>query len=249
MKQAPPRAELLGLPLALLTRGELLDWLVPPKGDSGRGPVAAAYLNAHTVNIACRMGRGAPWRHMDLLYADGMSVVREARRRGHAVPERLSAADYFEAFCWAAAAHGRRVAMVGGAPGLAQRCAAEMQGRVPGLKVVLTHDGYFRPGSAGEKALVAALVDAGAEVVLVGMGSPRQEEFALRLRDEAGVAVAWCVGALFEYYAPGERARAPEWMRRAGLEWAFRLALEPRRLAGRYLLGNAEFLLRARGML
>jgi N-acetylglucosaminyldiphosphoundecaprenol N-acetyl-beta-D-mannosaminyltransferase len=61
-----------------------------------------------------------------------------------------------------------------------------------------------------------------------------------------GARALWAVGALFEYYG-GERPRAPLWMRRAGLEWAFRLALEPRRLAGRYLLGNAAFLLRARG--
>jgi N-acetylglucosaminyldiphosphoundecaprenol N-acetyl-beta-D-mannosaminyltransferase len=77
------------------------------------------------------------------------------------------------------------------------------------------------------------------------MGSPRQERFALHLRDEVqlGTPVIWCVGALFEYLA-GERFRAPRWVRRIGMEWLVRLALEPRRMWRRYLIGNLVFVWR-----
>ena len=245
---ALPRGEFLGLPLTPLTVDGLLDVLVPPPGVE-RPPRASAYLNAHTVNMALRRGSelGRLLPRFDVVHADGMAVVKGARRRGVAVPERLSSADFFWRFCWAAAARRRRVAFLGGEPRVLQACLDHVQQQVPGLQIVWSHHGFFE--SAQEDALVAELARLRPDVVLVGLGTPQQERLALRLRDEARVGAAWCVGALFEYYAPGMRPRAPLWMRRAGLEWAYRLAQEPRRLGGRYVLGNLEFLARSRGLL
>ena len=81
------------------------------------------------------------------------------------------------------------------------------------------------------------------DLVLVGMGVPNQESWLEENWPNLAPRVYWCVGALFEYYS-GQRARAPRWLRRIGLEWAFRLVLEPQRLWRRYILGNTLFTLR-----
>lgn len=239
------RFDFMGLPIGDPGVDGLIDWLVHPDPGSV-APRAVGYLNAHTVNLALRRGGelGPMLRRMDMLYPDGMSVVRAARRRGLDVSERVSAADFFLRFCWAAAARGRTIALVGGTPEVVAGCSAFLSGQVPALRIVLARDGFLKPRE--ESSLAEELRRLRPAITLLGMGSPRQERLALFLRDTVGLPTVWCVGALFEYHAPGHRPHAPLWMRRAGMEWAFRLWQEPRRLARRYLLGNAEFLLRTR---
>ena len=245
----PPggRGDFLGLPLDDPGIDGLIDWLAPPPGAPPHAPRVAGYLNAHTANLALRSGSdlGPMLREFDLVYPDGMAVVRAARRRGVPSRERVSAGDFFGRLCWAAAARGRTMALVGGPPGLADRCAEELRRRTPGLNIAMTHHGFVAPGSPERIALKEKLLAARPDIVLVGMGSPQQEALALELR-AAGLPTTWCVGALFEYFTPGIRPHAPLWMRAAGLEWLFRLVQEPRRLAKRYLIGNVEFLLRTR---
>lgn len=240
------RDRFLGLPLDDPGVDGLVDWLTLPEPESVP-PRVAGYLNAHTANLALR--RGSALRPLldrfDMVYPDGMAVVKAARRRGLAMRERVSAADFFLRFCWAAAARRRSLALVGGPPGLAERCAEELRRRVPGIAIVAMHHGFVPDGGPERDALVEHLRSAAPAIVLLGMGSPRQEALGLELRT-AGLPTVWCVGALFEYFTPGVRPHAPLWMRRSGLEWVYRLAHEPRRLAKRYLLGNIEFLIRSR---
>jgi exopolysaccharide biosynthesis WecB/TagA/CpsF family protein len=244
-----PTIEFLSLPLVDCGHEGLIRHLVDADPATVR-PRAVAYLNAHTANLASR--RDGSLRElmprMDLLYADGMSVVRAARRHRAAFSERVSAGDFLPEFCRAAAARHRRIALVGSTAAVVEGCAAALCSMVPNLNVVLAHDGFLDDGQRRAE-LLAKLGELRPDIVLLGMGSPRQESLALVLRDELRLPTTWCVGALFEYFAPGSRSRAPKWMRSAGLEWAWRLALEPRRLAGRYLLGNIEFILRTRGFL
>jgi N-acetylglucosaminyldiphosphoundecaprenol N-acetyl-beta-D-mannosaminyltransferase len=205
-------------------------------------PVRVAYLNAHTSNLAARLpALRTILGRCDLVYADGQAVVWGARLLGLRAPERVNAGDFIVRFFRECAARGIRLYLVGGAPGLAARAGEAWQRLVPGLRIAGTRDGYFAADEA--EAVARAIRDSGAEVVLVGMGSPRQEEWMDRCGGETGARVVWSVGALFEYFA-GERRRAPQWMRRCGLEWLFRLALEPGRLWRRYLVGNVRFCLR-----
>lgn len=243
----PQRGEFLGLPLDPAGQDDLIDWLLA----ATPGPRVAAYLNAHTVNLAAAINRrkeaASPWNKCDLVYADGMAVVRAARQRGIPVPERVSGADFFARFCWAAAARGRSIALVGAEEPVVRQCALSLETNIPGLNIVLVSDGYHGPGSREREQVVARLEAARPDVILLGMGSPAQEEFALEMKARGNVRAIWCVGALFEYGRT--RSRAPVWMRQAGLEWLYRLALEPRRLAGRYIAGNLLFLLRTRGLI
>lgn len=240
------RARVQGLPLALCTAGELVDLVLRATQPAGRPsasppptPLRVGYLNAHVCNLAA----GDPAFHarlrgFDVLYADGMAVVRAARRRGAPAPERVNAGDFLPLLVAGCAARGVRVGLLGARAGVAAACAAAFDDPVLGNPIVYARDGF---GDDAEAA--AAAKEAGVDLLLAGMGSPRQEEWIDAHGAASGARVLWAVGALFEYFA-GERARAPVWMRRAGLEWAFRLALEPRRLGGRYLLGNAAFALR-----
>ncbi|MCC6545719.1 WecB/TagA/CpsF family glycosyltransferase [Candidatus Sumerlaeota bacterium] len=223
---------------------ELVDWLTLPD-PATVPPRAVGYLNAHTVNLSHQDGTlKQSMNKLDVVYADGMAVVKEARLRGIVVRERVSAADFLVRFLWVAASRGRPIALVGGKNRLAEKCAMNLRELVPKLEVVLVHDGFFMPGSPEEKEVVDQLCAARPAIVLLGMGSPRQEAFALRLRDEARLPTVWCVGALFEYFTPGVRRHAPLWMRERGLEWLFRLMQEPRRMARRYVIGNIRFLFR-----
>jgi N-acetylglucosaminyldiphosphoundecaprenol N-acetyl-beta-D-mannosaminyltransferase len=232
---------LFGLSLAALTADEFIDQLLAWAGDRETTRVVG-YLNAHTSNLIHRdPNYRRTMQEFDLLYADGMAVVRAAARLAPpGIPERVNAGDFLVRFLWAAQARGRRVALVGSQPQTVARCAATLRKQVPGFEFALVQHGHFTLGSAEEDELLEALAAARPHVVLVGMGSPRQEQWAATLRARGVAPVVWCVGALFEYF--GTRRRAPVWMRQAGLEWLFRLVLEPRRLARRYLLGNLEFL-------
>lgn len=239
-----PHHQYLGLPLAPIDRATLLRWLLEP--DPHRvSPRVVGYLNAHTVNLALGKGGvlGPALRQFDLVYPDGMSVVWAARLRGMKVPERCSAADYFRDFLGEASRLGRTIALVGGVEGLSERCAAALIDEFPKLQVVYTSHGYHARGTPGFEAMMGELRILKPGVVLVGMGSPAQELFALECRN-AGIPTTWCVGALFEYFTPGVRKRAPDWMTRIGLEWLFRLVQEPGRMWKRYLIGNLMFVVR-----
>jgi len=199
-----------------------------------------AYLNAHNVNVVFEDPEyAAILRKAALVYADGMSVVWGWRLLGQTLPCRVNAADFILDFCRRAADEGVSLYLLGSAPSVAERAAERWKASAPGLRIAGTRSGYFGPED--EEAVAEEIRRAAPAILLVGMGVPRQEKWAARWKERLNVPLIWCVGALFEYWGAG-RWRAPVWMRRCGLEWAWRLALEPRRLWRRYLIGNARFL-------
>jgi N-acetylglucosaminyldiphosphoundecaprenol N-acetyl-beta-D-mannosaminyltransferase len=112
---------------------------------------------------------------------------------------------------------------------------------VPGAQIVGTDAPPFRPLTEAEELdAVTRIRESRADIVWVGLGTPKQDEFVARMRDRLGVPLV-AVGAAFDFVAQ-TKPMAPAWMQRSGLEWAFRLATEPRRLWKRYLVGNTLFL-------
>lgn len=251
MTASPPRPPLapsiptravLGFDLYNGTRDGLVETLLRAAVNSPAG-FRAGYLNAAQSNLAeDDPAFASQLRAINLLYADGQSIIWASRWLGEPLPERLSAADFIGEFLIRAAQRGVSLALLGGHPGSAGEFARYWRLRIPSLEIRYEHDGFF--AQREEPSILTAIEEIGADIVLVGMGAPRQEAFVARAVASGGPRVWWCVGALFEYGDWGRR-RAPRWMRRYGLEWAFRLAQEPRRLAGRYLLGNPRFVLRA----
>lgn len=238
---SPQARPVLGYSLFPGNRDQLID-LILHAARSIRAPWRLGYLNAAQFNLgASDPDFARRLRAMDLLYPDGQSIVWAARRRGVRLDARLTAADFIGDFFRRAATAGVSVALVGGPPGAAAAFASYWSGQVPGLEIRFTCDGFFAPGRQAD--VCRNIEAANPDIVLVGMGAPRQECFVERASASGAPRVWWCVGALFEY-GPWGRRRAPRWMRDAGMEWAFRLAQEPRRLAGRYLIGNPLFVWR-----
>lgn len=245
MMQAPiPTTPFLGLPLARLTTAEFIE-LVIARARARAERFTAGYLNAAQVNLAFDDPEHArALAAMDCLYADGQAVVWASRRLGPGVPERINAGDFTREFVARAAEARLKVAVVGGRPEEVPRAAELFRAWHPGLDIVYLHHGYINDADAARIAV--ELEEADPDLVIVAMGAPRQERRTLEWSRAGRPRAWWCVGALLEYYT-GTRARAPVWMRRAGLEWLFRLALEPGRLWRRYIIGNPLFVWRVMG--
>jgi exopolysaccharide biosynthesis WecB/TagA/CpsF family protein len=177
-----------------------------------------------------------------LLVADGMPVVWGAKLRGTPVPERVTGASLILSLTQAAAREGRSVYLLGGAAGVPERARAALCHRYPTLIVAgaeappLGFDGT----AAGIDAVCARVVAAAPDIVYVGLGFPKQERLIARLAP--AVPSSWFIGCGAAIsFAAGTLRRAPPWMQQVGLEWLFRLASEPRRLAHRYLINDLPF--------
>jgi N-acetylglucosaminyldiphosphoundecaprenol N-acetyl-beta-D-mannosaminyltransferase len=161
-----------------------------------------------------------------LVTADGIGVVVAARILGVAVSERVAGIDLAVALMGVAAHAGYRVFLLGGAHGVADDTAAELQRRYTGLRVIGTHHGFFTPDE--EPAVLARIRGARPDILLVALGAPRQERWMRRWCTDLGVPVSVGVGGSFDVIA-GRVPRAPRWMQRTGLEWLYRVVHEPRR--------------------
>lgn len=231
--------DVLGLPLRPYCIGEFIETLIARTAAGLRTRVC--YLNAYTFNLARR--NSAMWHALagaDLLYADGQSIVWAARMLGRRLPERMTSADYFARFARRCAESDLSLFLLGGEADVAHRAAGALCGEIRGLRVAGAHGGYF--GDEASDGVIDAINGSGADVLTVGLGSPRQElwlaQHAARLRP----ALLWCVGAQFDYLAGCER-RAPTWLRERGCEWVYRLWRDPLRKWRRYVPGNAAFVL------
>lgn len=175
----------------------------------------------------------------DLRVPDGMWIVRASRIAGVPLRATVTGRLLIPALAAFAADAGIPVALVGGPPGVAQRAAARLTARYPGLRIALATAPPmgFVIGSPDDTRLVEQVRASGARLVLVGLGAPRQERWMVAHREELDRRVFIGIGAGLDIVA-GRFREAPRWMTRTGLEWAFRLAQEPRRLARRYLVDD-----------
>lgn len=173
----------------------------------------------------------------DIVTADGQSVVWGARLFGIRVPERVTGIDLMEALLERAGRAGWSVYLLGARRSVVARLAERLTAR--GISVAGARDGYFAAEASEEVA--AEVAASGAQLLFVGMPSPRKERFIIGAARPAGVPFSIGVGGSFDVLA-GELRRAPRLLQRLGLEWAFRLLQEPRRLFRRYAVTNARYL-------
>ncbi|MFB4279227.1 WecB/TagA/CpsF family glycosyltransferase [Nonomuraea sp. MTCD27] len=181
----------------------------------------------------------------DLVVPDGMPLVWAARLLGTPVPQRVTGADLIWSLSELAARHGWPVYLLGGPPGVARRAAGRLASRHPRLAICGVHAPpyHFDATPEGAARVRRMVVAARPRLVFVGLGFPRQDRLIADLREE--LPDAWFVGCGAAIaFAAGTVARAPRWMRRAGLEWVFRLAAEPGRLTRRYLVDDLPFAVR-----
>ncbi len=176
----------------------------------------------------------------DLVTSDGMPLVWGLRLLGAKHAQRVYGPDLTPLVCEKAADLGIRVGFYGSTTPVLSAMIANLKNRYPTLQVVYQHSPPFRKLTAAETAQeVRDIEESGAQIIFVGLGCPKQEEWMASRRDRInGVMVG--VGAAFDFLA-GTKSQAPDWMQSAGLEWVFRLATEPRRLWHRYLYNNPRF--------
>lgn len=160
----------------------------------------------------------------DLHVPDGAGVLWAARRMGRPLRERVTGSDGIEYICERAALRGWRVYFLGAAPGVAERAAAILAARYPGLQVAGCYAGS--PADAEWPEIRARLDAAAPDILFVAYGHPRQDFWIDRHRHELPAAVAIGVGGAFDFVA-GVAPRAPVWMRRNNLEWLHRLITQP----------------------
>ncbi|MDX1947213.1 MAG: WecB/TagA/CpsF family glycosyltransferase [Pirellulaceae bacterium] len=190
----------------------------------------------HVVMLQHHAGLQAAYRDAGLILADGAPVIWSARLLGKPLPGRVAGSDLVPAL-FAAADENRplSVYLLGAAPGVGERAAANIERRWPAVRVV----GHYSPPLGFEKdeaeneAILAKIAAARPDVLILGLGAPKQELWISRHHGQIAARAALCVGATIDFLA-GEKARAPLWMQDAGLEWLHRVLSEPRRLARRY---------------
>ncbi len=236
-----PVLAMFGLPVVNATEQDALDWLCARLNDGIQTRVA--FLNAHCVN---RAAADATYRtaleEADAILPDGSGLAVAARMRGRRIVANLNGTDLIPALARRLAAAGQSVFLLGGMPGIADAAAAALRHDCPNLIVAGTHHGYFNKDQ--ERGVIDTINRSGADVLLVAMGVPSQDVWLRDAASRLSPKLTFGVGGLFDFLS-GRIPRAPEVLRRFGLEWTYRLYQEPRRMWRRYIAGNPAFVLRA----
>jgi exopolysaccharide biosynthesis WecB/TagA/CpsF family protein len=208
-------------------------------------PLALTALAVHGVMTGVQdRAHGARLNSFDLVTPDGQPVRWALNLlHGAGLRDRVYGPTLTLRVLARCAAEGLPVYLYGSTEPTLDRLVAALTGQFPDLKVAGREPSKFRSAAPGEADAIAARIrGSGARVVLVGLGCPRQEQFAYAMRPLLDAPLL-AVGAAFDYHA-GQLRKPPPWMQRRGLEWLWRLALEPRRLWRRYLLLNPAYLAR-----
>lgn len=203
--------------------------------------VAIAFANAHTLNVATESAEFRGALQNSLVFNDGIGVDIASRLLyGSPFPENLNGTDFGPNYL-RATRHRYRIFLLGATPGTAERAAQRLSSVCPQHEFVGCHHGHFADGQVPQ--LIHLIRQSKADVLLVAMGNPKQELFIQKHLAATGCSLGIGVGALFDFLA-GNVPRAMPWVQRWRLEWLFRLAQEPRRLARRYVVGIPVFLTR-----
>jgi N-acetylglucosaminyldiphosphoundecaprenol N-acetyl-beta-D-mannosaminyltransferase len=212
----------------------LAEWCIAPRGNACRFVVTPNV--DHAVMFQERSDLRAAYDDASLVLADGLPLVISSRLFGRRLPGRVAGSDIVPAmFAGATESRGLRVFLLGAAPGVADVAAARIGDQWPNVRVVGTYSPpkNFEADEKENSAVLAAVAAVEHDLLIVGLGAPRQEVWVHRHCDQLPGKVAICAGATIDFLA-GNRRRSPVWMRRFGLEWFHRMCSEPRRLVGRY---------------
>jgi N-acetylglucosaminyldiphosphoundecaprenol N-acetyl-beta-D-mannosaminyltransferase len=240
-RQGRERIVIMGVPIDVLGEDEAVSTVVTA-ARQGRGGTIVTPNVDHLRMLGRDSALKSAYERADLVLADGVPLVWASRLQGEPLPGRVAGSDLLWSLSAAAAGAGLPVFLVGGRPGAAEAAKTRLKAVSPHLAVVGI--AVPEPGFEADDQAVAELIGhirmAGPAIVFLALGTPKQEVLAMRLAD-ALPEVWWVgVGAAFDM-AAGHVRRAPLWVQRAGLEWAFRLCQEPRRLFRRYVAGDIPF--------
>ncbi len=210
---------------------------------SSGGKEAVSFINADCINISYNdSGYRDILNQQSLVLPDGAGISIACRMIGERLVANLNGTDLLPHICRNAAEKGHSIFLLGAAEDVAARMKSNLEQAWPGLNVCGEQHGYFDPDTELD-AVIEKINKANPNIVLVAFGAPRQEKWIHENRDRLNANLLLGVGGLFDFFS-GDKQRAPQWMRDRGLEWMYRLYLEPGRLWRRYIIGNPVFVYR-----
>lgn len=236
------RPRMASVPIDPVTLPQAIDRIVELARTSEGGTVFTPNAD-HIVVASENSDFRAAYEQVSLSLVDGTPVFWMSRLLRMGLPEKVSGSDLFEPLVARLAREGLSIFLLGGGPGVAELAARNLIAKFEGLKIV----GLGAPRMAGdgrleeEQTWLGKIAEARPDVVFVACGAPKSELFSARVKNILAPSVLVCVGASIDF-AAGTMKRAPQWISRIGLEWAYRLIKEPRRLAVRYLIRDPKFL-------
>lgn len=239
MNTAPEKQSIFGIQIDALKMPQavarLQQWLREPRGSTCRFVVTPNV--DHTVLLQEHKGLRSAYQHAALILADGHPLIWASRLLRRPLPERVPGSDLVPQFF--ADCQQRqtpvRVFLLGAAPGVGARAAARIQKEWPHVKIVGTYSPPlgFEKNDDENEYILGRMILSRPDVVVVGLGAPKQEVWVDHFRERIPAKIALCVGATIDFLA-GEKKRAPRWMQRCGVEWLHRMLSEPQRLVKRY---------------
>lgn len=233
--------DLLGMSLACCSEAQLLDTLFQALAQQRGGWLITAnldFLRRYYKDQRMQV----LYSQADLRVADGMPLVWAAYLQGTPLPARIAGSSLIRPLARRAAEDGRRIYFLGGDTGTAEAASQALAREFTALQVAGYSSPWLptEPDDAAVEPTRQMLTEARPDIVLVALGSPKQEWLISKLR--RALPACWFIGVGMSFsFTTGHMPRAPEWMQRSGLEWVHRLASEPRRLGKRYLWHDAPF--------
>lgn len=238
--KTPDQFPLFGLKVHNHSMSDAIKWILSDRtGD--KGCKTGCFINVNSINLmAHNVQLGSAINAANRCFPDGAGIRLAARTLGVNIKENVNGTDLLPRLCQSTALSGQSIYLLGSAPGVASKAADNLKRRYPKLVIAGSYHGYF---DANETERVIAEINASkADILLVAMGSPAQEQWLVDNAEKLNCKTALAVGGLFDFYS-GNIARAPRWLRELGLEWVWRLLQEPKSKFRRYVLGNPYFLI------
>lgn len=239
----PPRVSVLGVGVSAIGMDEAVGTIGRWIAERSRSYVCVTgvhgVMESQRDPALCRIHNRA-----GMVTPDGMPLVWLLKHAGHRHADRVYGPDLMEAVFARSAAHGWTHYLYGSSEESLARLEANLLNRFPGARIVGRFSPPFRPLTEAEDAGIVARINAsGADIVWVGLSTPKQERWMAAHRDRLAPPVLIGVGAAFDFHA-GLKKQAPRFVQRSGFEWLFRMATEPRRLWKRYATNNPQFVVR-----
>jgi N-acetylglucosaminyldiphosphoundecaprenol N-acetyl-beta-D-mannosaminyltransferase len=238
------RSSLFGVDIDAVRLDQATQWVLETAKQRSRPCQFVVTPNAdHAIILRDNADLRRAYHDASLVLADGWPVVLAARLLGKPLLGRVTGSDLVPAVLEAASASGGlRVFLLGAAPGVAERAIPIAEAKYPGVRIVGAYGppfGFERDAAENERIL-EMIAKANPDLLLVGLGAPKQELWVHRNRERIDASVALCIGAAIDFLA-GEKPRAPKLIRRIGLEWLHRALTEPKRLFPRYARNAVQF--------
>jgi len=211
--------------------------------DLSLSPAHACFVNAHNFNLATDNPEYMRvLKQADFVLPDGIGVKFALRMAGGCLRKNLNGTDLFPPLMAAIGQEGWGMYLLGAEPAVLEHACENIRRMYPQVRIAGCHNGYFTPEE--EPVIVEEINRSGAQVLVLGMGTPRQELWVARNLTRLRLPLAMSMGGVLDFLG-GKNKRAPLWMRQCGLEWFYRMIQEPRRLWRRYIIGNNIFVFRA----